>query len=249
MRRRAPRRPGLGRLRVRARDYAYALQAQVQGLLPDDAAARRLEVPPGGGPGRVPVVLLPGIYEPWQVMAPLAWALHDAGHPVHVLRTLGRQGAPVGALADAVRAELDERGLTDVWLVAHSKGGLVGKSLLVDDAADALATGAPRRYRGLVAVATPWSGSVLAPLVPLHAVRELGPRAAGLLALAAQTEADADIVAVRPRWDQLVRGASWSVAPAGAREVVLDSDGHFGVMRDPELHRVVLEVLAGERDG
>jgi triacylglycerol lipase len=37
-----------------------------------------------------PVLLLPGVYEPWTFLRPLAERIHAAGHPVHVVRALGR---------------------------------------------------------------------------------------------------------------------------------------------------------------
>ena len=80
---RAPRWPRSLRLRDRAVDYAYVAARQVQGAL----RARR-PVPTGPG-GASPVVLLPGVYETWQLLGPVATALARAGHPVHAVPGLG----------------------------------------------------------------------------------------------------------------------------------------------------------------
>jgi hypothetical protein len=83
-----------------AKDYAYAAYWQVRAFVgPRDALRFRT------GSGR-PVVMLPGIWETWSFLRPLVKALHRAGHPVHVLPGLRRNGRPVADTARAVSAHL-----------------------------------------------------------------------------------------------------------------------------------------------
>ncbi|MGL1316129.1 esterase/lipase family protein, partial [Vibrio parahaemolyticus] len=83
------------------------------------------------GPGRPddlttgtkrPLVLLPGIYETWRFLQPLADALYARGHPVHVVAGLGSNRRPIAESARQVADLLVGRDLSDVVLVAHSKG-------------------------------------------------------------------------------------------------------------------------------
>ncbi len=60
-------------------------------------------------------------------MRPLMDAVHDAGHPVHVLPVLRPQPAPGPGVGARGPAYLDEHDLRDVLVLAHSKGGLIGK--------------------------------------------------------------------------------------------------------------------------
>ncbi|ACQ81418.1 putative lipase transmembrane protein [Beutenbergia cavernae DSM 12333] len=244
------------RLGVRAADYAYVVARQLESARHGgDAVLRLAHV---SAPSGAAVVLLPGVYETWHVMAPLAWALHDAGHPVHVVPSLGRSGAPIEALAPLAAAALARADLRDVVLVAHSKGGLVGKSLMVAEAAGAAADRGQEaaaaaqvarpasdvpvpRIRGLVTVATPWAGSRYAPWIPMRAVRALGPRAAALVALGAEVHVDSRIVAVRPSWDPHIPDPH---PPAAARDVVVDATGHFRILADPDVHAAVLDGVA-----
>ncbi|MPV87535.1 alpha/beta hydrolase [Georgenia ruanii] len=175
------------------------------------------------GPG-TPVLLLPGIYESWRFLEPLAAHLHAGGHPVHVVSALGLNSAEV--LDGAARAAryLHEAGPGDVVVVAHSKGGLVGKALMLRE----------ERVRGMVAVATPWAGSSYAALFPPWSpVRRLAPRSAGLLALARDRAVDDRIIAIVPAWDPHI--PSGSRLPGARRNVEVAASGHFRVLADPEV--------------
>ncbi|MDT0116036.1 alpha/beta hydrolase [Microbacterium sp. PRF11] len=206
------------------RDYAYALNGQVRALLgrsvPDDLTA-------GGG---TPLVLLPGIYETWRFLEPLARVLHDRGHPVNVVTELGDNRRPIAEAAGRVAALLIERGLDDVVLVAHSKGGLIGKHVMAFDPAG-------DRVRAMVAVATPFGGSRYSSLMPTPSLRAFRSGDATMRALTAAAEANARITSVYGAFDPHIPEGS---ELAGARNVRLDSGGHFRVLADP---RVIAEVV------
>ncbi|WP_309135495.1 lipase [Cellulomonas sp.] len=209
-----------------ARDYAWIVGAQARATLapplPEDLATGT----------RAPVLLLPGIYETWPVMDGLVRALHGAGHPVHAVPALGYNGRGLEESARRVRDRLAELDLDDVVLVAHSKGGLIGKLVLGTP-------GVGDRLAGMVAVNTPFSGSVYARWFPVRAVRALSPVDPDILALARQVAANARIWSVYARFDPHVPGGSrLSGAAANVRMPV---DGHFAPLADARVHAVVLD--------
>ncbi|CAH0144137.1 esterase/lipase family protein [Microbacterium foliorum] len=206
-------------------DYVYAAYWQVR------AAFDRCDAGSFSGGGGVPIVILPGVYETWRFMQPLITALHERGHPVHVVDALERNQRPIREAAAAVTAFLDASGLTDVILVAHSKGGLAGKL--------AMAGPAGSRVRAMVAVATPFGGSRYARLLPVRSLRAFAPRHPSILGLAARGDLDDRIVSVFGRFDPHIPEGS---ELRGARKNVrLDTGGHFRVLADP---RVLAEVAA-----
>jgi pimeloyl-ACP methyl ester carboxylesterase len=220
------------RLPAIARDWAHAGVRLAATVLrrggPDNLAAAR-----PGAPGRcaaVPVVLLPGVWEPWRFLRPLARALHTAGHPVHVVDALGWNGADLDASADRVVAHLRAADVRGGVLVAHSKGGLIGKTVL-------LRPGLEGRVVGLVAVASPFDGSSLSwrPLArtPLGVFAPLGAAIAGL---AGERAVNRLIVSLAPAWDQVVPEGSWL---PGARNIALDAGGHFRPLADPRVHALI----------
>lgn len=198
---------------------------------------------------RVPVLLLPGIYETWFLLEPLARVLHRAGHPVLTVPGLRYNTSALDESSRVVAARLDELGLDHVVLVAHSKGGLVGKLLLTRRATTGpRATGSGggtvevRTNRtdvlGMVAVNTPFAGSVYATYFPSRPVRALSPRFPAMRALAREVAAHGRIVSVYGLFDPHVPGGSPLV---GATNVQLPVMGHFRTVAHPAVQRAVLE--------
>ncbi|MDQ1216510.1 pimeloyl-ACP methyl ester carboxylesterase [Microbacterium arborescens] len=205
-------------------DYAYAAVWQVRALFsrtdPGDF---------GSGDG-TPIVVLPGVYETWRFLQPLITELHDRGHPVHVITALGRNRWPVPRAAGHVAEYLRRHDLDDVVIVAHSKGGLVGKQVMADAAVGS-------RVRGMVAVASPFAGSVYGRLMLVPTLRAFSPSAPGILALAREAAPNAHIVSVYGEFDPHIPGGS---ELEGARNVRLETGGHFRILAHP---RVIAEVV------
>lgn len=208
-----------------AKDYVYAGAWQAR------AALDRTDPQTFSDGTGAPIVVLPGVYETWQFLRPLVDALHARGHPVHVVAPARRNDRPVVEIAEMVARYLDSHDLTDVVLVAHSKGGLVGKQTMLLPEAGA-------RIRGMVAIATPFGGSRYARLMPGRTLRSFSPTDASILALTAATTVNARIVSVFGRFDPHIPEGS---ELPGAKNVQLDTGGHFRVLADP---RVIAEVAA-----
>ena len=218
----------LARLGVRAADYAWAADRQARHLLCRATVPSALPTGPGGA---APVVLLPGIYETWEFLGPVASALARAGHPVHAVPALRHNARPVPESADVVAAHLERADLSGVVLVAHSKGGLIGKRVMLSP------TGA--RVLGMVAVATPFSGSSWARYMLSRALRSFDPRDPVLLALAGELLVDDRITAVYPRFDPHIPETG---RLPGARNVELPLAGHFR----PLGQRLLVETVVRE---
>lgn len=150
-------------------DWVYAVVWQVRSLGPTTADDYR-------SGDRQAVIVIPGVYETWHFMRPLMDVLHDRGHPVHVLTVLRHNLKPVPVSAEEVMAYLDEHDLHRVLVLAHSKGGLIGKYAMTR-------LDPHGRIDRMVAVSTPFAGSkyaVLAPVRHLRVFRAADPVLAGL---------------------------------------------------------------------
>ena len=212
-------------------DWLYAARWQARSL-------RRAELPQDyrrGGAAASTVVLVPGVYESWRFLQPLADALHAGGHAVHVVSELGFNSGQIPQTARTVRRYVDDQGLVSVDLVGHSKGGLIGKQLLVHHNADG-------RFDRLVAVNTPFSGSTRARYLPLRGVRVFVPGGALLGELAAASSVNRQITSVYSALDPNIPGTS---ELPGARNVRIETIGHFRVLSDPRVHAAVLDALCG----
>ena len=210
-------------------DWLYAVRWQLRslrrGALPEDYRT-------ASGDG-VPVVLVPGVYESWRFLQPLLEALHQAGHPVHVLDVLGFNSGEVPEAALAVREYVESTGLPRVALVTHSKGGLIGKQLLAHHDDDGLVD-------RLVAVNAPFAGSTRARFLPLRAVRVFVPGGPLLRELDAARSVNARITSVYSAVDPNIPGTS---RLEGATNVEVDTVGHFRILSDPRAQAAVLAAL------
>lgn len=210
------------------RDYAYAAGRQVRSAVsrvsPDEFLS---------GTGR-PVVVIPGIYEDWRFMLPLIRELHAAGHPVHVVTMLQRNRLAVPKAAALIAEYLHRRDLRDTMIVAHSKGGLIGKytMMLLDQT---------RRITRMVAVCSPFLGSRYASYMLLPSLRALSPRNAVTLELSREQSVNERITSVYGLFDPHI--PEGSVLP-GARNVQLDTGGHFRILAEQDTIRTVLEEAA-----
>lgn len=215
-----------------ALDYAYVAGLQARAALgrplhraPDPALLAEGE--------KAPVLLLPGVYETWTFLLPVARRLNTLGHPVWTVPALGLNRLPV---ADAARVALDvlaERGLTDVVLVAHSKGGLIGKQMMVTERE-------PHRIASLVAINTPFAGSRYATYLPGRTLRAFAPRNPALLELAAMAEVNSRITSIYAEFDPHIPGTS---RLEGATNVELPIAGHFRPLAHPLLLDAVVEAV------
>lgn len=209
------------------RDYAYAVAWQARAFF------SRTDPETYRSGTRAPIVVIPGVYETWRFLEPLIAHARREGHPVHVIDPLRYNDRPVPAAAERVAEYLAEHDLQGVVLLAHSKGGLVGKHLMV--------LGADTwRVASMLAVATPFAGSAYARLMLMPSLRIFSPKDVTILALGREGGANARIVSVYGAFDPHIPGGS---RLEGAKNVRLDTGGHFRILAHPRVF-AELELLA-----
>jgi hypothetical protein len=206
-----------GRAGIWLGDYAYALRAESR-----SARARTDPVPFETGHER-PVLLVPGVYERWEYLLPVAQALNEHGHPCFIVPELQRNSIPIPQAARLAGTLLRERDLSDVVIVAHSKGGLIGKHVLAFDDPDG-------RVAGVVAIASPFQGSSLSRLPLTKPLREFAPGQGSIATLAAEKMINEHIVSIYPYYDTHIPSGS---ELAGATNIALPLSGHFRVLAEP----------------
>jgi hypothetical protein len=209
-------------------DYAYALAAERR-----NAQARPDPANLESGAGRA-VLLIPGVYERWEYLLPVAEALNAEGHPCFVVPELQRNSIPIPEASRMAGSVLRERDLTDVVIVAHSKGGLIGKHVLAFDDPD-------RRVAGVVAIASPFQGSTLSRLPLTRPLREFAPGRGSIAALTAEKLINEHIVSIYPYYDTHIPSGS---ELAGATNIALPLSGHFRVLAEPLVIAEVLRAVA-----
>jgi pimeloyl-ACP methyl ester carboxylesterase len=226
------RRVGLARfVRCLVLDYVFVWRVHL------DPPSRR-SVPRAYREGdRAPVLLLPGVYETWRFLRPLGDRLNALGHPVVVVPGMRHNRRPITATAELAQAVLDANDLRDVIVLGHSKGGLIGKTMMVSTDVDG-------RIARLVTVNSPFSGTRWSRVLPNPALRAFSPRDADLRLLAEQLEANARVTSMASRFDAHV--TEGSVLP-GAVNRTFPVDGHFRPLGHPRsMAMVIAEIERGD---
>jgi triacylglycerol lipase len=207
-------------------DYWYVGYWQLHSFFirQNPAAFRRT-----GTTGQPSILLIPGIYENWRFMRPVAQMLYDQGYDVHVVEMLGYNVGNVEAMAAVVTRYVAEQKPAQWVIVAHSKGGLVGKQALITDVSG--------RLRGMVAINTPFNGSRYARYIPLKSVRIFMPTSPVLSALTTNAIVNKAIVSIYGTFDPHIPGGS---RLEGAENVKLETRGHFRVLKNDAVHQALL---------
>ncbi|MBM7503052.1 alpha/beta fold hydrolase [Agromyces aurantiacus] len=192
-----------------------------------------------GDPSRPEVVMLPGIYEHWSFLRPLGDAVNREGYRVRVVHGLGTNRRGIADTARRLGRALARVPVPPAGrvLVAHSKGGLIAKHLLVAEA-DGATPSSGRGLVGLVAICTPFAGSRMARLLIDPSVRALLPSDETIVMLGRASSVNARIVSVFGRFDPHIPDGSLL---DGATNIRVPVAGHFRVLGAPETHRAVLE--------
>ncbi|MBU1588415.1 MAG: alpha/beta hydrolase [Actinobacteria bacterium] len=200
-------------------DYAWAFSTRA-GYLREPTPPEALSE----GTAR-PVLLIPGVYEPWRYLLTIGRRLHAAGHPVHALPELGYNVMPIAETAALAQRYLDENDLRGVAIVGHSKGGIVGKHMMAFDDVE-------HRIDRMVAISSPFSGSTRAKYVPVRPLRPFLPTDALLGSLAANLELNSRITSIFTEVDHVIPNGS---VLAGATNVEVPLVGHFRLLSDPRV--------------
>ena len=174
--------------------------------------------------GKVPVVIVPGIFSQWGFMKKIADTISLLGHPVYLVPELGYNLHSIPHSASLVRKVIEQEGLHNVIVLAHSKGGLIGKYTMIHHNDDA-------RIIGLVSVATPYSGSAITKLLPIEPVKELHNDSVIIKDLATHTAVNKKIVSICPEFDNYVLAKDGSYLE-GAKNIPVMVHGHHAVMYD-----------------
>lgn len=214
-------------------DYAYALRGTLASLVHRE--------PPGHYRGHVvagktPVILVQGVSLKWAFMKDFGDRISLLGHPVYIVPELGNNVYDIPSSAAMLRALIEKENLSGVIIVAHSKGGLIGKYVLVHHNAD-------NRVRGIVAIATPFSGSALAKLVPRDSYKELRTDSELIKELGKHSTINKRIISIIPEYDNHVWAERGSFLDGAAENIEVPVSGHHKVLFSKVVLATVLDSI------
>lgn len=181
----------------------------------------------------MPIVLIPGVYENWQFLQPIAERLYEKGYAVHVLEKLKYNTGSIPDMADIVRAYLDEHNLSDVIIIAHSKGGLIAKYAMSKQSGI-------EHIRHVIAINSPFSGSKYAYFFLLPSIRTFTPHNKIITLLSQNEQLNRKITSIYSEFDPHIPGGSQL---PGAVNIIVPTVGHFRPLSDPQVLRHITRII------
>jgi triacylglycerol lipase len=205
-----------------------------------------------------PVILVPGFLEKWGFLKRLGDFISLKGHPTYIVPDLGHNIADVPSAsktlrlvvlqavsgsrhylpdiqkgAKKLREVLENQNIQRAVIVAHSKGGLIGKYYLVHHNQD-------KRVVGMVAIAAPFAGSALARLVPHPSAQELVARHKLIQDLEKHSGINHQIISIYPTFDNHIWTENGSFLE-GAENIQVSLSGHNRVLFNKDVKKLVLK--------
>lgn len=183
--------------------------------------------------GKVPVILISGIALKWSFLKNLGDKISLKGHPVYIVPKLGNNLIDIPNSASIIKDLIEENKLKNVIVVAHSKGGLIAKYLLVHLNKD-------NAVKKVIAIATPFSGSSLAGLIRHKSFKELSSDNKLVQDLNSYTAINNRIISIYPSFDNHVPEGS---ILADAENIKVNVKGHHKIVFDKKAQEIVIEKI------
>ena len=209
-------------------DYVYYLKSVFS------SAARMVNAEDFKNSGGHPVIIIPGVYESWRFMLPIIRVLRLQGYDVHIIDGLGYNRGTIEDMAEVVLEYITTSSLGNVSLVTHSKGGLIGKFLLGMDSDAVL-------FDVLIALNTPFSGSIYAYALPFKSLRIFTPRSRMIQFLADNKVGNNRIVSIYGIFDPHIPKGSY--LEGAQNRQIHSSYGHFRPVNNTRVHEAITDTL------
>ena len=182
-----------------------------------------------------PVILIPGNSNKWGFLKKLADTISNLGHPIYISQKLGLNLFDIPTSAKIVREIIDDNKLENVVLIGHSKGGIVGKYLLIHNNKD-------EKISKLIAIAAPFSGSRLANYTLGKSFKELSPQSTTILEMKSNIDINSKIVSIMPEFDTRVWHEKGSFLE-GALNITVPIKGHHKIVFDKAVISKIIKLL------
>jgi triacylglycerol lipase len=210
------------------KDYSLALHGHAQAFIFKEPPKHYLGFVKEG---KAPIILLPGIFTTWHWLKNIADPLSLKGHPIYVLKHLGYNAREIQQTAELVRGFIEEKDLKNAIIIAHSKGGLIGKYVLAFYNWD-------KRIKKLIAIASPFGGSRIAQVLPLKSVKEMHPQSDLIAKLQAEKTVNKEIVSIYAIFDNHIWPHTSPILE-GAENIQIEVHGHHKIVFDKKVKEIV----------
>lgn len=211
------------------RDYFYAICKHIFVYKPIENSLLKIKK------NKAPIILIPGLFEKHNFLENISDALSLLGHPIYTVDSLGRNTKTIKDSAKLVDSLIKEKKLENIIILAHSKGGLIGKYVLAFNNKN-------DRIKKLITIATPWEGSWLFKLYLHKSFKELRPNSEIIEELRKHEEVNNKIVSIFGKSDNVILPVK-SCRLNGAKNIKVNIHGHHKILFDKKVQEIVISEI------
>jgi len=182
-----------------------------------------------------PILIIQGYMDRWGFIKNLADKISDYGFAVHVLPELKNNLEDITYSAKYISKYIEDNKLEDVVIIGHSKGGLIGKYILVNE-------NNKKNVIGLITISTPFLGSLMANYFKFLKSNEFEPKNKLLKELWSHHEVNKRIIAIFPKIDNVVWVKNSSLEGA-LENIYLNTSGHHRILFDKSAQEKIISSI------
>ena len=183
-----------------------------------------------------PVILLQGYMDRWGFIKNLADSISNAGYPVYVIPKLENNLKDISKSAALVNNMINKNNLNNLVLIGHSKGGLIGKYLLINYNEN-------KKIKGLITISTPHIGSRMANYFRFLKSNQFEPDNEVIKDLWNHHEVNKKIITIYPKIDNVVWTGRKKYLEGAKENIIVDSSGHHRILFDKRVQEKVISSI------
>lgn len=183
------------------------------------------------------VILIQGFAESWYFLQHLGNYLNQKGYRIHTIPELNYNTQSTHQSVQIIEKYLDQRNLSQIILLSHSKGGVVAKSFL--DTSDKSAT-----VHRSFSIASPYQGTIWG-YFHLFSLHETIPGSKHVRQILHNTDHLHKIINIYPKWDNHVIPQQNTVLP-GAVNIEINIHGHTRVIHTRQTIEIIDQYLQSD---
>lgn len=183
------------------------------------------------------ILLIPGLHESWVFLQSIGILTNQLGCKVHIVPSYNSSES-VNAGYEQIKQYIQTKKLNLLTIIAHSKGGVIAKKLLMDK-------NLTNKIKRVITIATPFGGSILAYVWP--DAYELNPKSPIIAQILQDQTGNSKIYNLYPRVDNHVI-PNRNLLLIGANNVMIDIVGHTRILEADQTKKVIKKIISSTDD-
>lgn len=177
------------------------------------------------------IILIPGINENIIFLIDIANKINSLGYRIHYIKDWDSRDN-ITNIADKIGLLISNQKMHKVFIIAHSKGGLVAK-YFIDNNKNSY------NVKYAFTFATPYGGSILAKRNLFKSMAEMSPNSLLLKSIISKNNNSHKIINIYPKFDNHVIPNKNLYLDGAKENIMIDIVGHTRILNNKELVEII----------